>query len=233
MAVRPSRSRRAGNYPFGITVDYHECLWTDSGNGALVGGVMSKPLDGGPSTALVPGGSPGPVVVDGTGLYWLNRIGSVMELPLDGGTPVICLGKEPCQSGRGLDQCLLADGSGLYASPGGPRQTEVSSGRRGETRCRLPPALLVCHRWCGTEDGNRSHCAGGGRRLEWNGECHRALLRLPRRGPRLQPEAPSWAKLHAIRVARASGTVDTNLRYPPPRFSSVHCRSLMSDRFRR
>jgi hypothetical protein len=51
-------------------------------------GVSQVPLTGGSPTVLSTDQSPVGIAVDATDVYWCDGVGSVMKMPLDGGTPV-------------------------------------------------------------------------------------------------------------------------------------------------
>jgi hypothetical protein len=51
-------------------------------------GVSQVPLTGGSPTVVSTDQNPGGIAVDATHVYWCEGGGSVMKMPLDGGTPV-------------------------------------------------------------------------------------------------------------------------------------------------
>jgi hypothetical protein len=69
----------------GLAVDANSVYWTTSG-----GTVMKGPLARGTTKTLASGqGGPGALAVDATSVYWVNKDdGTVMKVPVDGGTPV-------------------------------------------------------------------------------------------------------------------------------------------------
>jgi hypothetical protein len=72
--------------PFGIAVDSTSVYWVANSGG----NVYKAPIGGGNSTILASAqGGPLNIAVDATNVYWTNTTGSIMEVPIAGGSPVV------------------------------------------------------------------------------------------------------------------------------------------------
>ena len=76
--------------PIGIAVNSTSVYWTDEDSGTLSEG----PPVGGSPTILVSGlRAPLDLAIDSTSVYWTTFAGTVMKVPLGGGTPTTLASK--------------------------------------------------------------------------------------------------------------------------------------------
>jgi hypothetical protein len=101
----------SGQSPGRIAVDAHSVYWTNTGS------VMKVPIGGGALITLAADQpSPAAIAVDATNVYWTNVItpcpgdatdcvagGTVMKLPLAGGTPTTLASGQPFVGGLAVD----------------------------------------------------------------------------------------------------------------------------------
>jgi hypothetical protein len=105
-----------------LAIDSSAAYWTCTyGDIAATGTVSKVPLSGGPSVVLAADqGFPQGIAVDSSNVYWLNdgvsadgsgppiRGGSVMAVPIGGGSPTVIAPSQP------EPQAIAADGSSIY-----------------------------------------------------------------------------------------------------------------------
>jgi sugar lactone lactonase YvrE len=95
------------NVPAGIGVGPGAAFWVNQGVPpayATGGSVGQAPLDGGTASTLAPANDPGGIAVDSANVYWTNNnSGTVMKIPVGGGTAVTVAANQSGPLGVAVD----------------------------------------------------------------------------------------------------------------------------------
>ena len=126
-----------------LAVDATNVYWTTQGPVTADGAIMKVSQQGGTPTTLVSGRTgPAGIAVDATNVYWTEWVdsGSVMKIPLNGGSPVALAGF----TDHNLPHLLATDGEYVYwTASDGVRKTPTAGGETQLIRTAGNPESIV------------------------------------------------------------------------------------------